>query len=183
MKFGYSIGIFLSSAHLICRSTDISKYFRGSLRLRDNESRLYIFFWNTVQSDLYHHCQKTPWKISSWARSSLIRVVVVFIGYLNVYCEIFGTSSYGEGRTSLRVHFGHMNECRIFHNIHSITCLLYTFYSNCLVSSVHLHKKSKYDISKSTKKCFNLKLHYAILCLYTSLKPRPKARKWKWRSV
>ena len=42
MKFGCSIGIFLNSAHLICRSTDISKYFRGSLRLRDNESRLYI---------------------------------------------------------------------------------------------------------------------------------------------
>ena len=41
MKFGCSIGLFLSSAHLICRSTDISKYFRGSLRLRDNESRLY----------------------------------------------------------------------------------------------------------------------------------------------
>ena len=33
---------FLNSAHLICRSTDISKCLRGSLRLRDNESRLYI---------------------------------------------------------------------------------------------------------------------------------------------
>ena len=42
MKFGCLIGIFLSSAHLICRSTDISKYFRGSLRHRDNESRLYM---------------------------------------------------------------------------------------------------------------------------------------------
>ena len=42
MKFGCSIGIFLNSAHLICRSTDISKCFRGSLRLRDNESRLYL---------------------------------------------------------------------------------------------------------------------------------------------
>ena len=42
MKFGCSIGIFLNSANLICRSTDISKCFRGSLRLRDNESRLYI---------------------------------------------------------------------------------------------------------------------------------------------
>ena len=41
MKFGCSIGIFLNSANLICRSTDISKCFRGSLRLRDNESRLY----------------------------------------------------------------------------------------------------------------------------------------------
>ena len=42
MTFGCSIGIFLNSANLICRSTDISKCFRGSLRLRDNESRLYI---------------------------------------------------------------------------------------------------------------------------------------------
>ena len=42
VKFGCSIGIFLNTAHLICRSTDISKYFRGSFRLRDNESRLYI---------------------------------------------------------------------------------------------------------------------------------------------
>ena len=43
MKFGCSIGIFLNSAHLICRSTDISKCFRGSLRLPDNESLLYLF--------------------------------------------------------------------------------------------------------------------------------------------
>ena len=34
---------FLNSAHLICRSTDISKCFSGSLRLRDNKSRLYYF--------------------------------------------------------------------------------------------------------------------------------------------
>ena len=34
--------IFLNSANLICRSTDNSKCFIGSLRLRDNESRLYI---------------------------------------------------------------------------------------------------------------------------------------------
>ena len=42
VKFGCSIGIFLNTAHLICRSTDISKCFRWSLRLRDNESRLYL---------------------------------------------------------------------------------------------------------------------------------------------
>ena len=44
VKFGCSFGIFLNSAHLLCRSTDISKCFRGSLRLRDNESRLYLCF-------------------------------------------------------------------------------------------------------------------------------------------
>ena len=42
MKFGCSLGIFLNSANLVCQSTDISKCFRGSLRLRDNESQLYI---------------------------------------------------------------------------------------------------------------------------------------------
>ena len=52
---------------------------------------------------------------------------------LNIYCEIIGTSSYDEGRTRLRVRLRHMNECRKFHNIHSIPFLLYTFYINCLV--------------------------------------------------
>ena len=33
---------FLNSANLICRGTDISKYFRESLGIRDNEIRLYI---------------------------------------------------------------------------------------------------------------------------------------------
>ena len=42
MKFGCSIGIFLNSAHLICRSADISKCFRGFLRLRGNGNRLYL---------------------------------------------------------------------------------------------------------------------------------------------
>ena len=55
---------------------------------------------------------------------------------LNIYCEIFGMSSYGEGRTSLRVRLRHINECRIFHNIHSIAFLLYTFHIYLLVSSV-----------------------------------------------
>ena len=35
--------VFLTSATLICRGTDISKYFRESVGIRDNESRLYIF--------------------------------------------------------------------------------------------------------------------------------------------
>ena len=42
-KFGCSFSIFLNSANLICRSTDISKCFRGSLRLRGNVSRLYVY--------------------------------------------------------------------------------------------------------------------------------------------
>ena len=34
---------FLNSANLICRGSDISKYFRESLGLRDDESRLYLY--------------------------------------------------------------------------------------------------------------------------------------------
>ena len=40
----FDSSFFLSSANLICRDTDISKYFRESLGLRDNESRLYNNF-------------------------------------------------------------------------------------------------------------------------------------------
>ena len=39
-----SIYFFLKSANLICRSTDISKHFRESLGIQDNESRLYPDF-------------------------------------------------------------------------------------------------------------------------------------------
>ena len=46
------IGIFLNSAILICRSTDISKCFRGSLQLRDNESRLYIISLGCCEFEL-----------------------------------------------------------------------------------------------------------------------------------
>ena len=43
VKCDCSIYFFLNSANLICRSTEISKYFRESLGIRDNESRLYIW--------------------------------------------------------------------------------------------------------------------------------------------
>ena len=42
IKCGCSIYFFLKSANLICRSTDIWRYFRESLGIRDKESRLYI---------------------------------------------------------------------------------------------------------------------------------------------
>ena len=42
VKCGYSVQIGLSSVNLLCRGTDISKYFRGFLGLQDNESRLYM---------------------------------------------------------------------------------------------------------------------------------------------
>ena len=40
---------------------------------------------------------------------------------LNVYCEIFGTRSYGVYALASSCGLRHMNSCRIFHNIHSIT--------------------------------------------------------------
>ena len=55
VKFGCSIGIFLNSANVICRSTDISKCFRGSLRLRDIESRLYLQNEKESLSKLYQN--------------------------------------------------------------------------------------------------------------------------------
>ena len=42
MKCGCLIYFFLNSANLICRGTDISKYFKESLGLRDSDCRLYI---------------------------------------------------------------------------------------------------------------------------------------------
>ena len=42
MKCGCSIYFVFNFANLTCRCTDISKYFRESLGLLDNESRLYI---------------------------------------------------------------------------------------------------------------------------------------------
>ena len=38
VKFGCAVCIFLNSENLICRSTDISKCFRGSLQLHDYSS-------------------------------------------------------------------------------------------------------------------------------------------------
>ena len=43
MNLGHLIvDFFLDSGNLICRSTDISMYFRESLGVRDIESQLYI---------------------------------------------------------------------------------------------------------------------------------------------
>ena len=39
---------FLNSANLICRDTDITKYFRESLALLDNESRLYLLLFKSL---------------------------------------------------------------------------------------------------------------------------------------
>ena len=53
VKCGGSIYFFLNSTNLICRVTDISKYFREYLGLRDNESRSYLFISNDMS--VYTH--------------------------------------------------------------------------------------------------------------------------------
>ena len=51
VKCGCSNYIFLNSENLICRGTDISKCFRGSLEIRDNESRLYFEWYKTTSQN------------------------------------------------------------------------------------------------------------------------------------
>ena len=56
--------VFLTLSTLICRGTDISKYFSESLGIRDNKSRLYLFLlffpqrnllWVLIKSTLVRH--------------------------------------------------------------------------------------------------------------------------------
>ena len=62
VKCGCSIYFFFSSANLISRGTDISKYFREYLWLRDNESRHFRLFnvsccfHRTPLFNIYLHC-------------------------------------------------------------------------------------------------------------------------------
>ena len=50
--------VFLTLSTLICRSTDISKCFSESLRIRDNESRLYVVLIFFKENDIMDY-QKT----------------------------------------------------------------------------------------------------------------------------
>ena len=43
--------VFLTLSTLICRGTDISKYFSESLGIRDNESRLYFVLFRLNKAD------------------------------------------------------------------------------------------------------------------------------------
>ena len=99
---------------------------------------------------------------------------------LNVYCEIFGPSSYGEGRTSLRVRLRHMNECRIFHNIYSITFLLYSFYIKIfLFQPYYLHKNQNIISVYQPKNCFKFEITLCHLVSSCSFKTRPNGAKIK----
>ena len=77
MKFGCSFGIFLNSAYLICRITDISKCFSGSLGLRDNESRLYHEKENKCY--LFKKCPRRHSKVGSWSCEGIIILLIYFL--------------------------------------------------------------------------------------------------------
>ena len=76
VKCGCSIYFFLKSANLICRSTYISKYFRESLGIRDDVSRLYsqVIKWTCcIRKRVLNvsKIQNFPWKQnfeSKWSR-------------------------------------------------------------------------------------------------------------------
>ena len=46
--------LFLNSANPICRGTAVTKYFRESILLRDNESRLYFAVFNVLKRQALH---------------------------------------------------------------------------------------------------------------------------------
>ena len=70
MKCGCSIYLFLNSANLICRDTDISKYFRESHGHRVNESRLYS---GTLLNSLPH---------LSYIWTSLVYYLVICLSWI-----------------------------------------------------------------------------------------------------
>ena len=100
---------------------------------------------------------------------------------LDIYCEIFGTSTYDEGHTSLPVHLRHMNECRIFHNINSVTFyyipLKYSFYDWLyfwLAPFELSNDRSLYQIQHFQRQS-------NVLISHTYAKPRLLARNGKWQ--
>ena len=60
VKCGWLNYFFLNSANLLCWGTDISKYFRESLGIQENESRLYsiklVFSRTAILFYLFHCC-------------------------------------------------------------------------------------------------------------------------------
>ena len=84
-----------NSANLICRSTDISKYFRESLGIQDNESRLYIksttFYLNSLNG-CSSICQivAVSNNLSLLAKSMLLRILYTSImsASLHLYSNV-----------------------------------------------------------------------------------------------
>ena len=72
--------VVLNSANLICRGTDISKYSRESLELRDNESRLYL------QTLLF------PSKATIFPAVTCLDKYITFVPLTNGRSESYGSS-------------------------------------------------------------------------------------------
>ena len=62
---------------------------------------------------------------------------------LNVYCEIFGTRSYGGDALASSCVLRHMDSCRIFHNIHSITYKYLTRFQPRDTTFTRTHSETK----------------------------------------
>ena len=88
VKCSYTNYFFLSSANLICRSTDISKYFREFLGIRDNESRLYMYI-SLQESNCILFCEM--WLLDlffpQFCKSDISRY-----GYLEVFQRVLWAS-------------------------------------------------------------------------------------------
>ena len=101
---------------------------------------------------------------------------------LNVYCEIFGMSSYGDGHTSLRVRLRHINECRIFHNIHSITFFIIYRYllhlSSTFIRTIYIRNQNIISAYQSTN-CFQFKITLCHLVSSYIFKTMPNGAKVK----
>ena len=81
--------------------------------------------WHSVISNLKHFFRLIYrcYILISYVdnRDGTRRLMYIIKRLLNVYCEIFGTRSYGGEALANSCVLRHMNSCRIFHNIHSIT--------------------------------------------------------------
>ena len=66
VKCGYSNYFILNSSNLMCRGTDISKYFRESIGIRDNESRLYEA--KVIVSDFFSFQKSLPLETKKFTR-------------------------------------------------------------------------------------------------------------------
>ena len=64
VKCSCSSNFFLSSANLICRGTDISKYLIESLGIRVNESRLYYQMSSNIRNHTFEHVRPAKIQIS-----------------------------------------------------------------------------------------------------------------------
>ena len=76
--------------------------------------------------------------------------------------------------------FRHMNECRIFHNIHSITFLLYTFhiYLSSFIRTIYIINQN-IILAYQPKNCCKFKITFCHLVFSYIFKTTPNSAKVK----